>query len=123
MDNRTEIFNALKPLLQEYAPPLVAVVDTDTDYGLISPKEVVIAGRTRKNVFFASVEIQKLFVGFYFMPVYADTSLKTVFQPELLSLLKGKSCFHIKKLTPAPVEQIRDALKLGFACYQKNGWV
>lgn len=123
MDNRQEIYNTLKPLLQEYAPPLVAVIDTDSDYGLVSQKEVEIAGRKRKSVFFASVEIQKQFVGFYYMPIYAETELKTVFQPELLSLLKGKSCFHIKRLTPELIEQIRQALKIGFELYKKNGWV
>jgi hypothetical protein len=123
VDNRQEIFNALKPLLKEYEPPLVAAIDTDADYGLVSKKEVVIAGRKRKEVFFASVEIQKQFVGFYYMPVYAEPDIKNVFQPELLALLKGKSCFHIKKLTPELVEQIRQALKIGFEMYKQNGWV
>ncbi len=123
MDNRREIYNALKPPLQEYAPPLVAVIDTDADYGLVSQKAVEIAGRTRKNVFFASVEIQKLFVGFYFMPIYANVEPNAALSPELLALLKGKTCFHIKKLTPALVEHIRQALKLGFELYTKNGWV
>jgi hypothetical protein len=34
-----------------------------------------------------------------------------------------KPCFHIKKLTPELVEQIRQALKIGFDLYKKNGWV
>jgi hypothetical protein len=123
MDRLVDIYAALKPLLQEYAPPFVAVIDTNADYGLSSPKEVVIAGRKRKGIFFASVEIQKRFVGFYFMPVYADPALKTMLPPELLALLTGKSCFHFKQLTPQLVEQVRQALKIGFECYKKNGWV
>jgi len=123
MDNRREIYNTLKPLLQAYAPPLTVAVDTDNDYGLVSQKDVVIAGRKRKSVFFASLEIQKDFVGLYYMPVYVESELKTVFQPELLALLKGKSCFHVKKLTPELVEQVREALKIGYELYQKNGWV
>jgi hypothetical protein len=121
--DKIAIFNAIKPLLQEYAPPLIPDIDSSSDYGLSSPKQVVIAGRTYKKVFFASVEIAKAFVGFYYMPIYADAGLKSVLQPELLAMLKGKSCFHIKTLTPEVLEQIREALKVGFALYQKRGWV
>jgi len=57
------------------------------------------------------------------MPVYAETDLKPVFAPELLKLLKGKSCFHIKKLTPALLDQIKSALQIGYQTYQNRGWV
>jgi hypothetical protein len=67
--------------------------------------------------------IQKGYVGFYFMLVYAETDLKLVFAPKLLKLLKGKSCFHIKKLTPELLDQIRSALQVGYAAYQARGWV
>ena len=61
--------------------------------------------------------------GFYFMPVYAEADLKAVFAPELLKLLKGKSCFHIKKLDPALLDQIKSALQVGYEAYQARGWV
>jgi len=57
------------------------------------------------------------------MPVYVDTSLKEVFKPELIKLLKGKSCFHIKKLDSQLEKQIEDALKKGYDLYKKRGWV
>ncbi len=43
--------------------------------------------------------------------------------PELLSLLKGKSCFYIKELTPLLRSQIERVLKKGFELYQSRGWV
>ena len=46
------------------------------------------------------------------MPIYTDTKLQEVFKPELLKLLKGKSCFHIKKLDPTLKQQIIEALKI-----------
>ena len=52
-----------------------------------------------------------------------DTDLKPVFAPELLKLLKGKSCFHIKKLTPELLDQIKSALQVGYEAYQVRGWV
>jgi len=57
------------------------------------------------------------------MPVYAEPKLKSVFKPELLARLKGKSCFHLKALDRELTFQIRSALAVGFAMYKKNGWV
>jgi len=117
------IFQSLKDLLSPYAPPLVPKMDDASRYDLWSIKDLVIEGRKRKEVYFAGLIIQKGYVGFYFMPVYAETDLKPVFAPELLKLLRGKSCFHIKKLTPELLGQIKSALQIGYEVYQARGWV
>ena len=83
----------------------------------------MIEGRKRKEVFFAGLIIQKGYVGFYFMPVYSDVEMKDFFKPELLSRLKGKSCFHIKKLDEALLGQIDEALRRGYALYVQKGWI
>jgi hypothetical protein len=62
-------------------------------------------------------------VGFYFMPLYANDDLSAVFGPELLTALKGKSCFHIKRLTPEIRKQLQDALAAGWRLYEQRGWV
>ncbi len=116
-------FSAVRSLLKRYQPPLTATVNRATRYELWSRREVEIAGRMRKEIFFASVIVQKDYVGFYFMPVYANSRLKSTFQPELLSLLKGKSCFHLRALDRELTSQIRAALAIGFAMYKKRGWV
>jgi hypothetical protein len=123
MNDLSAIFEALRDLLSTYAPPLVSKMDDASHYDLWSVKDLVIEGRKRKEVYFAGLIIQKGYVGFYFMPVYADTDLKAVFAPELLKLLKGKSCFHIKKLTPELLGQIKVALQVGYEAYQARGWV
>jgi hypothetical protein len=116
------IFLSLKNLLSPYAPPLVPKLDDASRYDLWSIKDLMIEGRKRKEVYFAGLVIQKGYVGFYFMPVYAETDLKAVFAPELLRLLKGKSCFHIKKLTPELLDQVKSALQIGYEAYQARGW-
>lgn len=123
METLQEIFNTLRSLMAEYQPPFVARMDDSSHFDLWSEKQVVIAGRKRNDVYYAGLIIQKSYVGFYYMPVYTNTELKEVFHPDLLKLLKGKSCFHIKKLDPQLMDQIRAALKIGFEQYQKNGWV
>ena len=117
------IFQQLRPLLARYQPPLASKHDDARTYDLWSFKDLVIAGRKRKEVFFAGLIIQKDYVGFYFMPVYTDTEVKDFFKPELLRLLKGKSCFHIKKLDGELLAQIDEALQTGYALYQQKGWI
>lgn len=118
-----EIYNGLKKILKKYEDPFKPKLDLDSRYDLWSFKNIEIDGRKRKEVFFASIIIQSTYVGFYFMPVYADTSLKEVFKPELLKLLKGKSCFYIRDLSPEIVAQIEEALEIGYKLYVDRGWV
>jgi hypothetical protein len=123
MDELQAIFGAIKPLLWAYQPPLVPKTDNERYFDLWSPKPIVIDGRKKKEVFFAGLIIQKDYVGFYFMPIYAETDLKTVFKPEQQLRLKGKSCFHVKKLDEELLRQIEAALRVGFERYQQRGWV
>jgi hypothetical protein len=123
IDELPDIFNRLRKLLSQYHPPFVSKHDDDSYYDLWSVKDLMIEGRKRKEVFFASLIIQKGYVGFYFMPVYVETEIKQVFSPGFLKLLKGKSCFHIIKVDEALLEQIEAALKSGFELYEQRGWV
>lgn len=90
---------------------------------LISQEPAVIHGRKRDEVWFAGILVQKGYVGFYYMPVYASPEIKKVFKPELLKCLKGKSCFHIKKNDPVIMAQIKESLKVGYAMYKERGWL
>lgn len=118
-----KIFKRLKTILKKYEDPLKPKFDLDSKYDLWSFKNVEIAGRKRKEVSFASIIIQSNYVGFYYMPIYTDTLFQEVFEPELLKLLKGKTCFHIKELTPELEKQIVKALDIGYDLYKKRGWI
>ncbi len=119
-----EIFQTIRASLQPYtANGFTAKVNSETNYELWSEKNVDIEGREKDAVFFASVRILKGHVGFYFMPVYVEEEIKAIFHPDLLKLLKGKSCFHIKKLDDVLMTQIDDALVAGFTLYKQKGWV
>jgi hypothetical protein len=121
--NLVAVFKGLKRLLKPYEKPLVPKFDIEGRYDLWSVKDIVVEGRKKKEVFFAGLIIQSDYVGFYFMPVYADSRLSAFFKPELLRLLKGKSCFHIKALDANLEKAVSAALKKGFALYKKKGWI
>lgn len=117
------LFEEVKQLLTPYAARLTARKDEPGHFDLWSEKEIVVDGRRRKEVFFAGVIVQRSYVGFYFMPLYADDDLSLVFGRELLATLKGKSCFHLKRMTPELRTQIEDALAAGWRLYEERGWV
>ena len=123
LNKLTKIFQELKTILKKFEDPLKPKFNLDSKYDLWSFKEIEIAGRKRKEISFASIIIQSTYVGFYYMPIYVDTKLQDVFKPELLKLLKGKSCFHIKELNPELKQQIQEALEIGYKLYEKRGWI
>ena len=123
MDDLNNIFNSLHTLIKRYEPPFTHKQDNESYFDLWSVKDLVIEGRKRKEVFFAGLIFQKSYVGFYYMPVYAEPEVKQLFKPELLRLLKGKSCFHIRKITPELLIQIQEALEQGYHMYRERGWV
>jgi hypothetical protein len=121
-----EIFDHLESKLGRFVPPLAVrsgSVKGKRDFQLWSERSVVIDGRMRDEIYFAGLIGQKGYVGFYFMPVYTDAAQRELFEPELLALLKGKSCFHVKRLEPELEAQIEDALARGFELYRERGWV
>lgn len=109
--------------MNQYEDKFVAHDDILGYYGLWTNKEVIIEGRKKKELAFAGLIIQKSYVGFYFMPIYTEKDLASYFQPELLSKLKGKSCFYIKKDDPVIMKQIKKALDLGVKMYTEKGWI
>ena len=121
--NLVKIFKRLKSILKKYENPLKTKMDLDSRYDLWSFKEIEVDGRKRTEVFFAGLITQSKYVGFYFMPAYTDSNLKKVFGADLLKLLKGKSCFHVKKLDEKLEEQIKKALYVGYDLYKKRGWI
>ena len=117
------IVNEVTALLSKYVPPMEVRTDAKGGYHLWSNKDIVVDGRRRFEVYFAGVVPQKGYVGFYYMPVYTNPERKAMFEPELLALLKGKSCFHLRRWDPALKKQLRAALQSGYRLYKQRGWV
>ena len=118
------IFEQIKKMLLPYVKGSLELVGGNGGMlCLVSQKPVEIQGRKRDELWFAGILVQKGYVGFYYMPVYAQPEMKKVFKPELLKCLKGKSCFHIKKNDPIIMTQIQESLKLGYDMYKERGWI
>ncbi|RZK44097.1 MAG: DUF1801 domain-containing protein [Pedobacter sp.] len=119
-----EIFQSIRAEMQPYATMgFENRENSDTAYDLWSEKQVIVEGKKRNELYFTGLVIRKGYVAFYYMPVYTEPDMKNVFHPALLKLLKGKSCFHIKKLDDTLLEQISQALAAGYRLYKQNEWV
>lgn len=117
------VFEELSQLLRRYAPPFIILNQSSSRLDLYGPKEVTL-GRKIERPYFASVVIQKGYVGFYFMPIYVDPErFRKVLSSDLLRLLKGKSCFHIKELHSPMKKHIHAALELGAKAYRDRDWI
>jgi hypothetical protein len=118
------IFKKIKELLAPYDKGTMKLFGgSEGKVGLVSKKPVEILGRKREELWFASALVQKGYVGFYYMPVYMDTSVKKLIKPELLKCLKGKACFYIKKNDKEIFSQIKEALAIGYKQWRQRGWI
>jgi len=118
------IFDRIKKILGGFVKDdLIVTSDSGGQYHIGSTREITIDGKKRDGLFFASAMVQKGYVGFYYMPVYTDPDMKPQLPESLLKLLKGKSCFHIKKADETIYQQIAAALATGVSLYKKKGWL
>jgi hypothetical protein len=118
------IFNYISRLFRAHAGGELKIKggeDGQIVLGRLSP--ITIDGRKKEELWLASALIQKGYVGFYYMPVYMNDIVRRKLGPELLSTLKGKACFHIKKEDPVLFDQIEKALRIGVDAYTAKGWI
>jgi len=114
-----EIFNRIKQVMKCFTPPFKVITDNEKSFEMVSDKEIVFMGRKRENVYFAATKIQKTFVGFHLMHIYAQPSEIDRLGKDLKKLLKGKSCFQIKKVNDDLLHQIKESLEQGIDCYKR----
>ena len=120
------VFDQMQEILARHAKlftELTGQVKNKRDYHLIIGRPMVIDGREKDGLYFASLIQQKDAVGFYFMPIYCCAEVKARLSPELLRYLDGKSCFHLRVLTPQLKKDVAAALKVGLEAYRARHWL
>ncbi|MBS1564504.1 MAG: DUF1801 domain-containing protein [Bacteroidetes bacterium] len=117
------IFESIVTLLKPYAKGDMKLRGGKAGQAiLVNEKKVVIDGREKTEMWFAGVLVQKGYVGFYLIPAY-DKAFQPLVHPDLLKCLKGKSCFHIKKLDKELLGHMATALKAGHRDMKQKGWI
>ncbi len=120
-----KIFTAIQQMMIPYDQKgsLVFHAATGGQAHLVSHKTLEVEGRTRKEMWLVSVMIQKGYVAFHYLPVYMNPSMEKLFSPAFIACLKGKACFHLKKMDPEILSEVEKAIQIGYEAYQKKGWI
>lgn len=117
------VFEAIKKRLLPYEKGTLRIRGGEGGQVLlVSEKKLVISGREKPELWFASALIQKGYVGFYFTPA-CEPQFLPLLHPDLRRCLKGKTCFHIKKADAQMLQHIEEALKAGYNSYKQRGWI
>lgn len=117
-----EIENCLKEMLKEQAPDLRIRHEEATKFEVCGTKEVMQGKQKVDGHYFASVIPKAKDIRLYFFPIYTHVDQFDL-SPETKKSLKGKSCFHIKKMTPEMETEINEMIKTGVKLYKKDGLI
>lgn len=118
-----EIQDTLKNILSEYVPPLKINKNSIDVFEVTGTKEVMQGKQKVDGIYFASVVPKPKDVRFYFFPIYTHLKEYDKRSEELKKYLKGKSCFHIKKLSSELEKEISGMVKKGISLYKKENWI
>jgi hypothetical protein len=128
-DSLESVYSEIEGILKRHAPPFrfqdLGVRNKKSAH-ITVPKPVAVPGAYGgKPVLrpLAAVILQKGYVGFYFMCIYGNDEVRKQLSPAFLKLLKGKSCFHVKRLDDGLRQDIARALELGTKAYKERGWL
>lgn len=115
-----EIQSTLQDILKAQTPPLRVRTDKPGAFEVAGTKEVMQGKQKVDGFYFASVVPKPKDVRFYFFPIYTHVKDYAPLSDELKKCLKGKSCFHIKKLSPEMEKEIEGLVKKGVELYSKD---
>lgn len=115
------IQKTLIKLLSDFVPPLKVNVNTKTNFQVTGTKEAIQGKQKVSGYYFASIVPKPKDIRLYYFPIYTHADEFADISPELRKCLKGKSCFHIKKMDKALEKEIKKMITKGVKLYKKDG--
>ncbi len=119
---RKELFDRLATLLSRHRDGF-ELSTSEGKVALSTTKPIVVDGKEHQGYYFAGIRENKNIVGFYFMPIYTIHELRSDVPESLIKILKGNTCFNVKKLTPEIESGLEELIKLGIDAYRSKGWL
>jgi hypothetical protein len=110
------IFDQLKHILTQI-PGAVVTADKPGHYSLNTPYSIIY----QKEVFLAAAVINKNYVSYHLMPVYAVPELLEEVSPELKRRMQGKSCFNFKKVDEPLFAELEALTLRGLERFREKG--
>lgn len=109
------VFAALRKILARHAGSFTVAADRDDRYALAGGW----SARRKRNLPAGWVEIQKNYVSYHLMPVYASPALRTKMSPELAKRMQGKACFNFTRVDPELFAELDRLTEAGFDQFRK----
>ena len=118
-----EIFTEISSLLKKHEGTLRFVQDSADKVETTGTIETMQGKKKVPGMYFASVIPKPKDVRLYFFPIYTHVEAFADLSPSLRKCLKGKSCFHIKKIDEVDKRLFSEMIDRGIKIYQENGWL
>jgi hypothetical protein len=116
-----EIFDALKPVFEEYAGRLAIQADKPGQYYLETKAAAPSGPYKGRRLQFGGVKIGKAYVSFHLMPIYMNPKLQATISPDLKKRMQGKSCFNFTSVDPGHIAELKKLTKAGFEEFKTWG--
>ncbi len=114
-----DIQAALINILKANTPPLKIRTDTATSFEVAGTKETMQGKQKVDGMYFCSIVPKPKDVRLYYFPIYMYADQFSL-PDNLKKCLKGKSCFHIKKLDESLENEIKAMVTKGIALFKQN---
>jgi len=108
-------------LLKEHQPSLKITAEKADKFEVSGTVETMQGKKKVDGIYFASVIPKPKDVRFYFFPVYTHKEEIGELPENLQKALKGKSCFHVKKMDAAFEKNLKALIKKAVKVYKKDG--
>jgi hypothetical protein len=115
-----EIQQKLQNLFKAHIPPLQIRKDNEMVFEVAGTREAMQGKQKVDGYYFGSVVPMPRDIRLYYFPIYTHVKKFQWISDELRKCLKGKSCFHIKKMSPALESEIEKMIKAGIELYQRD---
>ncbi|KAA3614854.1 MAG: hypothetical protein D8M58_10390 [Calditrichaeota bacterium] len=120
MDELKIIQQKLIAIFKEHIPPLKIEIESETNFKVSGTKEAMQGKQKVDGYYFGSVVPKPKDIRLYYFPIYTHVSDFENISSNLRKCLKGKSCFHIKKMDVELENDIRKMVNKGVELYLKD---
>jgi hypothetical protein len=114
------IQSKIQNLFRVYVPPLCISKDNEQVFEVSGTKEATQGRKKVDGYYFGSVVPKPGDIRLYYFPIYTHVKKFLWISDELRKCLKGKSCFHIKKMSPSLEVEIAKMIEVGIELYRKE---
>ena len=118
-----EIQDTFKTMLKGLAPTIKIRKDNDKAFEAAGTIPAMQGKQKVDGYYFASVMPKPKDVRLYFFPIYTHADAFSDVSDELRRCLKGKSCFHVKKLSHELETEFAAMIEKGVELYKKDGLI